>query len=254
MPHASAISPCLVVRVQPVGDADLIVSLLSAQGGRVDAVAKSARASRKRFGSSLRLFCEVDVSLGQGRGRLPLLSAATERRAWLVADVAYDQLCLASYAAELAWTASQPEHADAHLYDWLCAAWTVCNAPVQGALRPLRLGLDLTWLGVLGLLPDLSSCARCGTAASPEAAWAPSGEGLLCPSCAPDHLGRRRIGRQTFEGLGALVQGPVSADVARDLDAADLRNLEEQVAQWMLRALVSPLRSAAALRAIMALD
>ena len=156
MSHASAISPCLVVRVQPVGDADLIVSLLSAHGGRIDAVAKSARASRKRFGSSLRLFCEIDVTLGQGRGRLPLLSAATERRAWLVADVGYDQLCLASYAAELAWTASQPEHADAQLYDWLCVAWDLSNAPVQGALRQLRLGLELSWLGVLGLLPDLS--------------------------------------------------------------------------------------------------
>ncbi len=252
MSSPTSLGSCLCVRVQPLGDADLIVTLLSAELGRVDAVAKSARSSRKRFGGSLRLFSELDVNLGHGRGRLPVLATTSERRAWLGDSVGYDQLCLASYAAELALCASQPEHADVPLYLWLCDAWSLAAGSVQGVLRPLRLAIDVTWLRVMGLLPDLEACVRCGAHLDEGAVWAHAGQGLLCRNCAEGSA--QRIGLDVLLGLRALSARGLDAEVARHLPSAGLRSVEERVAQLVAQAVSTPLRSAVALRAALAND
>lgn len=250
MTPPATLESCLCVRLQPLGDADLIVTLLSAERGRLDTLAKAARSSRKRFGGSLRLFSELDVSLGHGRGRLPLLGGATERHAWLTHDVAYEQLCLASYAAELALTASQPEHADLPLHAWLRAAWTLCAGDVRGAVRPLRTSLEVTWLHVLGLLPDVAACVRCGAALTDGAVWLHAGEGLLCRACAPG--GAPHVGQAALRALRALVAGTLDGPALQDVLPTDLRVVQERVAQLLAQAIGAPLRSAAALRALIA--
>ena len=132
--------PCLVTRATPFRDADVIVTLLSPEHGRIDAVARGARSSRRRFGGALRPFCEVDVALQVGRGSLPLLVRADPQHAWLAEGVGYDQLCLASYVTELGLVATQPEHADPELHGWLRHWLALAEAPVSGSLRSLRLG------------------------------------------------------------------------------------------------------------------
>ena len=43
----------IALRVTPYGEADLIVTLLAAEGGKVRGIARAARRSRKRFGAGL---------------------------------------------------------------------------------------------------------------------------------------------------------------------------------------------------------
>jgi len=65
-------APCplrgIVVRLQNYRDADRIFELLTAERGRVDILARGARASKRRFAGAIDLFTSLKVEIRQGRG------------------------------------------------------------------------------------------------------------------------------------------------------------------------------------------
>jgi DNA repair protein RecO (recombination protein O) len=62
-------TPCLVLRVVDYGDADRIVTLLTAAHGKISALAKGARSSRRRFGAALSSFGFGEAMLEERRGQ-----------------------------------------------------------------------------------------------------------------------------------------------------------------------------------------
>lgn len=64
-----------MIRVIPSAEADLIVAIIDEQGEKHVAIAKQARKSRKRFGSSLDLFDFGRFEATSGRGGLPMLQS-----------------------------------------------------------------------------------------------------------------------------------------------------------------------------------
>lgn len=65
----------LVLRVTPWREHDLILDLLTPDAGRLAAVARGARNSRRRFGGALEVGTRLTVALGRGRGNLPTLAS-----------------------------------------------------------------------------------------------------------------------------------------------------------------------------------
>src|SRR6188472_1345672 len=57
----------VVLRVQKLGEADRIVTLLTRRTGRVRAVGKGVRRTTSRFGARLEPFSHVDLQLWAGR-------------------------------------------------------------------------------------------------------------------------------------------------------------------------------------------
>ena len=57
----------VVLRVQKLGEADRIVTLLTRRTGRVRAVGKGVRRTTSRFGARLEPFSHVDLQLYTGR-------------------------------------------------------------------------------------------------------------------------------------------------------------------------------------------
>ena len=58
---------CVVLRVQKLGEADRIITLLSQRHGKIRAVAKGVRRTSSRFGARLEPFGHIDVQLLEGR-------------------------------------------------------------------------------------------------------------------------------------------------------------------------------------------
>src|SRR3984885_14228773 len=57
----------VVLRVQKLGEADRIITILTRRTGRVRAVAKGVRRTKSKFGASLEPFTHVDLLLYTGR-------------------------------------------------------------------------------------------------------------------------------------------------------------------------------------------
>lgn len=174
----------VVVRSMEYRERDRILTLLSADYGRVDVLARGAKSSQKRFGGHIELFNRVEAVVRRGAGSLSTLTdcRATDTRSRLRTDVL--SIAFASYAAELATMAAGEWHADPDGAGWLERA--LVSAERNAATSPpapwmaVAEKAERTFLRVQGWLPNLSRCPRCAHAFDAiEARW------LACPELEP---------------------------------------------------------------------
>jgi DNA repair protein RecO (recombination protein O) len=174
----------VVLRVQKLGEADRIVTLLTRRNGRVRAVGKGVRRTTSRFGARLEPFSHVDLQLWTGRS-LDIVTQAETLGAYgkdIVGD--YGRYTAATAVLETAERLTAEEREPAlRLY-----------LLVVGALRGLAVGahdpslvLDaflVRAMSAAGWEPALAECARCGTPGPHQAFSVPAG-GAVCADCRP---------------------------------------------------------------------
>lgn len=194
----------IVVRVQKLGEADRIITLITRKHGKVRAVAKGVRRTGSRFGARLEPFGHVDVQFYTGR-TLDVVTQVQTVDAFgnaIVGD--YQRYTAASAILETA--------------DRLCAEE---GEPVMrlyllvaGALRALSSGerdstlvLDaflLRAMAFAGWEPAIVECARCAEP-GPHAAFNVSAGGAVCARCRPP--GSVNPGAEVLTLLDALMVG-----------------------------------------------
>ncbi len=177
----SRTEPAIVLRTRPLGEADLVVILLTHGAGKLACAARSARRSRKRFSGGLPVGALGRAEVSRGKGSLWRLSGFVPeadhgpfgRDLDRFAQVAY----LCELTDELVW-----EHEpvpDLFFALALAVRHLRDEGPAPLALRRYELVL----LDRLGLLPALDRCAACGVPLAPAEAGGFDGPrgGLLCP-------------------------------------------------------------------------
>jgi len=178
----------VVLRVQKLGEADRIVTLLTRRTGRVRAVAKGVRRTRSRFGARVEPFSHVDLQLYAGRS-LDVVNQAEGIRHYGPAIVGdYARYTAATAILETAERLTAEER-EPSLRLFLL---------VVGALRALvdddrspGLVLDaflIRSMAEAGWAPALRDCARCDRPGPHRSFSIPAG-GVVCPGCKPAGAG-----------------------------------------------------------------
>jgi DNA repair protein RecO (recombination protein O) len=184
----------VVLRVQKLGEADRIITVLTRRHGRVRAVAKGVRRTRSRFGASVEPFSHVDLQLFEGRGTGDRLDVVTQADSLM----SYGDRLVADYARYTAGTAvletaerltSEEREPSMRLFLLVVGALRALTGggPSDLPARDPGLVLDaflLRAMTVAGYAPALEECARCG-APGPHRAFSVPAGGLVCPACRP---------------------------------------------------------------------
>lgn len=200
----------IVLRVQKLGEADRIITMLTRQHGKIRVVAKGVRRTRSRWGARLEPFNHVDVQCYTGR-TLDVVTQAQTVDAFapaIVADwSAYSCGCAILETADR--LVSEEGEPSLRVYLLLLGA---TRALADGAREP-ALVLDAFLLRAMshaGWAPSLSECARCATP-GPHRSFTVAGGGMVCPRCRPP--GSVTPATETVALLSALLHG--------DWDTAD---------------------------------
>jgi DNA repair protein RecO (recombination protein O) len=166
----------MVLRTHPLGEADRIVTFLTRSAGKVRAVAKGARRSKRRFGSNLERFSRVRLQYFEREGSdLARIEAADLLESFYRLQEDPER------AAVLACMAREQQEDEAYF------------RLLHAVLRAIRDGMGLDhaaryfeiWtLRLHGVLPPLSTCARCGRAVR-SGAYDRRESGVVCRSCSP---------------------------------------------------------------------
>ena len=115
-----ATTRAIVLRKTKLTETSLIISFLTAEHGRVKAVAKGARKNKSAFSGQLDLFYLCEISLRASRkSELHTLVDARLLEPHPAIRQHYLRLLFASYASELIELATEPEHASPELFDLL---------------------------------------------------------------------------------------------------------------------------------------
>jgi DNA repair protein RecO (recombination protein O) len=176
----SITTDALVLKRVPLGEADVVFTLMTRAHGRLSALARGARGSKRRFGAALELGVLARVELRERRGgELWTLGSATTARRYAIADVV--ELAHASYGAELVRELTAVEQPEPEVFELLVELYAAIAevGPRAVVLRRFELAL----LGALGLAPALGACAACGQPPGEGALLDPS-RGLVCRTCA----------------------------------------------------------------------
>ncbi|HEU4735330.1 MAG TPA: DNA repair protein RecO [Kofleriaceae bacterium] len=240
----------VVLRTQPLRESDLLVVLYTDVHGRVSAVARGARKSKRRFAGALSLLVLGRYQLGRRpRGELWGLESADVVREWTQLSSDVVAVAHASYVAELVGALLPAEAPEPHALDLIVGLWDALAAggPSPGALRVV----ELTLLELAGHRPAIEQCAACGSRdLAAGAVFDPERGGAICRRCAASsrNLGVRPFDPATGAYLRAVLElGTPLAARAVDTDprfaAADRAAGRDALVAMVTNLAGKPLRS-----------
>jgi DNA repair protein RecO (recombination protein O) len=216
----------LLLRSVDFGESDRIVHLLTADAGRLTAIAKAARRSRRRFPGTLDVFNHLLVTgRAKPRAAMAFLERATLIDPFLGIRSKSARYALASFLIEMLDRLS-PEGIVGKEAERLFE-YAVESVKLIASVEPtptLRLLLELRGLDALGLRPELGRCVRCGRVAGEEIAadhrvhFHVADGGIVCTACALRLDGLVPVDIGTLRGLAAGMSVGVDELVGIELD------------------------------------
>jgi DNA repair protein RecO (recombination protein O) len=203
-----------VVDTSEMGEADLIVTLVAENAGRVRGVAPSARRSRKRFGGALEPLTRVRASWVEREGRdLHRIESLEPARSYAAMQSEPARQAACAVLAEVAAATAREEQPDPTAFRLVGA---VLDA-LEGGLDPFTAirYFEFWELKLHGVLPELSGCGSCGRALpSTSTAYVAPGDGLRCAACERQAPGAKRLTRADRAFLEAAATSPPAAMAA----------------------------------------
>lgn len=175
------VTQALILNRYDVGESDLLLVMLSPTWGRLTALAKGARRSRKRFVNVLEPFTLLRAHLRGGKGGLsPFLDQADLLESWEPLRLDPWRFTLASYFAELIEVFSRPRTGQEVFGLLKEALITLCQ---EGPSMALKLAFELKLLEHTGFSPELGRCVRCQRQEVRLAGFSLEDGGVVCHIC-----------------------------------------------------------------------
>jgi DNA repair protein RecO (recombination protein O) len=187
----------VVLRTVKLGEADRIITIFTAEHGKVRAVAKGVRKSGSRFGARLEPPSNVAVQCYRGRD-LDVVTQVECIDVFRTIREDYTNLTRAAAILEVVDQLSPDREPNPALHRMLVGALRTLDATPSPVITPA-----FFWkaLSLEGFHPFLEACVRCGETVEEYPAIDLAEGGVLCPACG--RLGGTRI---TPEGLALLEQ------------------------------------------------
>ena len=195
----------LVIREQPVGENDRLVTLLTRKAGIVRGFAKGIKTVRNPKSSGTSLLSYSQFSLYQGRSRM-IIDNARPKEMFFGLREDIGRLALAQYFCELA-GALAPEGQPAE--DCLRLLLNGLYFLSKGQRHPLLLktAVEMRMLSFAGYIPDFLYCQCCGCYEADTMFFLPDSGTLLCSAC-----GGQKRGIPLNRGMLTALRYTVYAD------------------------------------------
>ena len=199
----------VILRHQPVGEADRVLTLFTLEHGKLRVSARGVRKTTSRLGGRVQPYTEGRLLLARGR-TLDVVAQAEVVRPF--AGLRQDLLrsAYAAYVAELVDRFLPERDRHPEIYAALVDALGVIEAAGEDEAEIYALWFSLHLAGSLGYRPEVERCVACGRplpsgapagddraipAARGAAGWtfSPAAGGALCPACAATEPSALRV-------------------------------------------------------------
>lgn len=236
-------TPAIVLRQRKLGDADKILTLYSADLGKIDAVVKGARKTKSRLAGHVEPLTHAMFMLARGK-TLDIVTQVETSESFQELRDDLERLSRALYVCELIDKFTEPHAENFGLYRLLLDTLhrLVAGEDIDTPVRYCEMAL----LGEMGYTPELDECVTCRSKLEPIANyWSAGSGGAVCPNCRAEESVLRPISANAVKLLRLLRHGRFS-DVARVKVDADLAlELERALGEYVRWVLERDVRSAA---------
>jgi DNA repair protein RecO (recombination protein O) len=171
----------VVLRRHDFGEADRVLTLYTANAGKIRAIAKGIRRPTSRLGGHLELFTHSNLMIARGRN-LDVITQVDSIDTFASLREDLWRTGLAYYASELVDRLTEERGENAALFNALVTAY---RRLTDGA-RPIDAlhHFEAQALAELGFRPELRVCVRCRAPLQPiQNSFSATSGGILCPNC-----------------------------------------------------------------------
>ena len=181
----------IVIKRHKFGEADRLVTLFTADLGKVRAIAKGAMRPGSKLGGNVELLTHSQLMLARGRS-LDIITQAQAIDTFLPVRDSLELMSCGFYLSELVDTFTEENVEDREMFDLFLSTLRELAAAREGE-RILRY-FELRLLSHLGYRPQLGKCANCNRLLLPEVNYFSAAQGgVLCRTCGYPDIGARTI-------------------------------------------------------------
>lgn len=220
----------IVLRRQPVGEADALVTLLSPTHGRFTAVARGVRKPTSRTRGHVEPLTHGRYLFARGR-TFDVLTQAETVRTFPQIERSLLLQAAALYAADLAAGLAAEHEPAPELFRLLTSVLAALDA--GAGLLAVRY-FELRATAEAGYAMHLGSCVRCESTIPPEPAFfAPDAGGLLCASCRGDGTSGTMLDVRVIKLLRYGLAQPLDRFLAIRVDGATAEQAARALRAWV---------------------
>lgn len=233
----------IVLRHRKLGDTDEILTLYTANLGKLDAVAKGVRKAKSRLAGHVQPLTHATFLLAKGKSLDVVTQAETTEPFQEIRDN-LERLSRGLYVCELLDKFTEP-HAD-HFGLYRLVLDTLRRiAGGDDIDTPVRF-YEIALLQEMGYSPELEECVACRSKLEPVINfWSAAAGGAVCPNCRAEEPTVRPVSPNAIKMMRLMLHGRWS-DVARVAVSADLAlELERALVEYTRWVLERDVRSAA---------
>lgn len=233
----------LVLRHRKLGDTDEIITLYTANLGKIDAVAKGVRKAKSRLAGHVQPLTQATFMLARGKS-LDVVTQAENLESFQDLRDDLERLSRGLYACELLDKFTEPHADNFALYRLLLDTLRLIGAGTD-IDTPVRF-YEMSLLKEMGYAPELDACVSCRRRLEPVVNyWSVSGGGVACADCRLSEAATRPISPNAIKMLRLMLHGRWS-DVARIAQGPDLAlEVERALGEYVRWVLERDVRSAA---------
>jgi DNA repair protein RecO (recombination protein O) len=176
----------LVLNSTEHGESDVIVTLFCQDVGRLAAIAKGAKKSKKRFVNKLELFSFLHITYQQNANRsLAFLAAAELHTSFLHIRRNLGLYSIASVIREFLLIGVRENEPDLHIFR--LSLWALHNLDRKQPPMTILVLFLIRFFDYVGYRPDLQTCVHCGSPVTTQDRYSfDSTTGrIVCTSCNP---------------------------------------------------------------------
>ncbi len=163
------------------GEADRIITLFTAEKGKITAIAKGVRKIRSRKAGHLEPFTRSSLFLAKGRN-LDIITQAETLDSYIGLREDLQRLALASYVVEVVDRFTYEEGQNIGIFRLL--ANTLSRLETHPNAETVVHYYETRLLDLLGFRPQLFECVNCGSQIQEvDQFFSPLTGGVLCPKC-----------------------------------------------------------------------
>lgn len=176
-------SDAIVLRRQDLRETSLIITLFTKDFGKIKGIVRGVRGPHAQYGGgSLEIFAHDEVVFyDRKKADVFTISQCDLLEFFDPIRQSLERLAYANYIIELLDSVTSLGDTNQCVYDLLLNSLTL----LSGQASPKRVAriFEIKLLGLLGMMPTLTTCAFCGKRIEVDAKFSVAHGGLICKSC-----------------------------------------------------------------------